>query len=220
MRHTSSAVARVRSGDALARPRIRNGGQIRLLRPSGQSGQAATAAGLAGCCSGKRHLVVKWEVKRPHLDVVKIPTVCVGRTHVVMRHYTTPECLATCSTKALTSNRYAADVARCAPIIADKPYLYRCAHFPSLQHRHLTPIADRPWRRFNAGDFIGRVQWFLFHGPTPGRRSGLLNRRRDERKLCLRDKGSEPLFHPVNALGGLLLTIWDGRRSMDPSLCE
>ena len=153
-------------------------------------GKSATAGAVAVAMALCVPLVVKWEGVRndPYLDVVKIPTVCVGETHVVMRHYTTPECLAMLN-KALTS-KYAADVARCTPIIADKPYLYAASI--SLAYNIGTTAYCRSTvaRRFNAGDFVGACNGFLSWSYAGGRQvQGLLNRRRDERKLCLQEAG-------------------------------
>lgn len=148
--------------------------------------QVATAGGLAVALSLATPLIVKWEGIRndPYNDIVNVKTVCVGETNVLMRHYTTPECL-TMLNKALTS-KYAADVARCTPIIADKPYLFAASI--SLAYNIGTSAYCRSTvaRRFNAGDFVGACNGFLSWSYAGGRQvQGLLNRRRDERRLCL-----------------------------------
>ena len=111
-----------------------------------------------------------------------------------MRHYTTPECLAMLN-KALTS-KYAADVARCTLIIADKPHLVRCVHF-GLQHRHdrLLPI-DRSAASMLATSWA-RVQWFSFmvlrrRSPSSGTAQSPPE---TSAQAVLAEAGSEPLFH-------------------------
>lgn len=153
-------------------------------------GKSATAVGLAAALALATPLVVKWEGIRndPYNDIVGVKTVCVGETHVVMRRYTTPECLAMLN-KALTS-KYAADVARCTPIIADKPYLFAASI--SLAYNIGTNAYCRSTvaRRFNAGDFVGACNGFLAWSYAGGKQiPGLLNRRRDERRLCLQEAG-------------------------------
>lgn len=153
-------------------------------------GKAATAAGLAAALALATPLVVKWEGIRndPYNDIVGVRTVCVGETNVAMRRYSTPECLAMLN-KALT-NRYAADVARCTPIIADKPYLFAAAISLSYNIGTAAYCRSTVARRFNAGDFVGACNGFLSWSYAGGRQvQGLLNRRRDERKLCLQEAG-------------------------------
>ena len=153
-------------------------------------GKTATAGALAAAMALAVPLVAKWEGKRndPYLDIVGIATVCYGETNVAMRRYSDAECSAMLR-KSLTDS-YAVPVIRCTPILADRPYQLAAAS--SLAYNIGTTAYCRSTvaRRFNAGDFVGACNGFLSWSYAGGRQvQGLLNRRRDERKLCLQEAG-------------------------------
>lgn len=134
--------------------------------------------------------VLKWEGLRldPYRDLVGKMTVCAGETNVAMRRYSDAECSAMLR-KSLTDS-YAVPVIRCTPILADRPYQLAAAS--SLAYNIGTTAYCRSTvaRRFNAGDFVGACNSFLSWSYAGGRQvQGLLNRRRDERKLCLQEAG-------------------------------
>ena len=98
-------------------------------------GKTATAGALAVAMALAVPLVAKWEGKRndPYLDLVKIPTVCYGETNVAMRHHSDAECRD--MLVRTLQGKYAAEVIRRTPVLADKRY-------PTTSERH--PIAAPP----------------------------------------------------------------------------
>lgn len=130
-------------------------------------------------------LIGKWEGKRndPYLDIVGVPTVCYGETRVEMRRYSDAEC------KAMLQGAvkgFAEPVARCTPMIADRPYQLAAA--TSLAYNigvgaYCRSTADR---RFEAGDFKGGCAALKFWNKAGGRFvQGLANRRAEEYRLCM-----------------------------------
>ncbi len=149
-------------------------------------GKSAVAGGLAAAMALATPLVAKWEGKRndPYVDIVGVRTVCYGETRVEMRRYSDAECRALL-TKGL--EQFAAPVIRCTPILADKPYQLAAA--TSLAYNVGTGAYCRSTvaRRFNAGNIKGACDAFMMWTKVGVRTvQGLVNRRRDERALCLR----------------------------------
>lgn len=153
-------------------------------------GKTATAGALAAAMALAVPLVAKWEGKRndPYFDLVGKMTVCFGETNVPMRRYTDAECTAMLQ-KSLAGT-YATQVVRCTPILVDRPYNLAAA--TSLAYNIGTAAYCRSTvaKRFNAGDFVGACNGFLSWSYAGGKQiPGLLNRRRDERRLCLQEAG-------------------------------
>lgn len=143
-------------------------------------GAAALALTLAAL------IVTQWEGTKldPYLDIVKVKTVCTGETRVEMRRYTALECRALLE-KALSAD-FAPQVYRCVPALAARPN--QAAASISLAYN----IGSKGFcgstvaRRFNQGDWRGGCNAFLLWVKAGGRVvQGLVNRRRDEVKLCL-----------------------------------
>ena len=149
-------------------------------------GKTATAGALAVAMTLAVPLVAKWEGKRndPYLDLVKIPTVCYGETNVAMRHHSDAECRD--MLVRTLQGKYAAEVIRCTPVLADKPQ--RLAAATSLSYNIGTASYCRSTaaRLFNAGDMAGGCKAIGRFTMAGGRVvQGLVNRRADEVRLCL-----------------------------------
>ena len=147
--------------------------------------QKATGGGIAAALILAVPLVAKWEGKRndPYLDIVKVPTVCYGETRVPMRRYSDAECSAMLE-KAVKG--FAEPVAKCTPVIADRPYQLAAA--TSLAYNIGTAAYCRSTadRRFDAGDLKGGCAAIKFWNQAGGRVvQGLVNRRAEEYRLCM-----------------------------------
>ncbi|GLV28207.1 lysozyme [Sphingobium sp. TomTYG75] len=145
----------------------------------------AAGGGIAAALMLAVPLVAKWEGKRndPYFDLIGKATVCYGETRVEMRRYSDAECTDMLN-KAVKG--FAEPVARCTPMIADRPYQLAAA--TSLAYNigigaYCRSTADR---RFDAGDMKGGCKalgrWNMAGGRVV---QGLVNRRADEVRLCL-----------------------------------
>lgn len=145
----------------------------------------AAGGGIAAALMLAVPLVAKWEGKRndPYRDIVGVKTVCYGETRVQMRRYSDAECTDILN-KAVKG--FAGPVARCTPMIADRPYQLAAA--TSLAYNigigaYCRSTADR---RFDAGDMKGGCKalgrWNMAGGRVV---QGLANRRADEVRLCM-----------------------------------
>ena len=83
--------------------------------------QKAAGGGIAVALLLAVPLVAKWEGKRndPYVDIVGVKTVCFGETRVAMRRYSDAECTAMLQEAV---KGFAEPVARCTPMIANRPY--------------------------------------------------------------------------------------------------
>lgn len=147
-----------------------------------------TGLGLTVAGSIAVGLVGAWEGLRTtaYRDVVGIPTVCFGETRGVKMgdKYTVDEC------KAMLGDALAefeTGMRRCLTNpdkIPDKPYVA----FLSLSYNIGTGAFCKSTlvRKANAGDLKGACDAILSWNRAGGRViQGLVNRRKDERKLCL-----------------------------------
>ncbi len=147
-----------------------------------------TGVGLTVAGSLAVGLVGAWEGLRTkaYRDVVGIPTVCFGETRGVKMgdKYTVDEC------KAMLGDALAefeTNMRRCLnnpDKIPDKPYVA----FLSLSYNIGTGAFCRSTvaRKANAGDLKGACDAILMWNRAGGRViQGLVNRRQDERKMCL-----------------------------------
>lgn len=147
--------------------------------------QTAIGAGVAAALALAVPLIGKWEGKRndPYLDIVNVPTVCYGETRVAMRRYSDAECSAMLNDAV---QGFAEPVARCTPMIANRPYQLAAA--TSLAYNigigaYCRSTADR---RFDAGDIKGGCAALKFWNKAGGRVvKGLANRRAEEYRLCM-----------------------------------
>jgi len=135
-------------------------------------------------------LVAAWEGKSndPYLDIVNVRTVCYGETRVAMRRYTDAEC------KDMLSEGLA-DFAE--PVLKRNPELrghpYQLAAAVSLSYNIGASAYARSTvaRRFSAGQWAQACDAFLMWSKAGGRTvKGLLNRRKDERRMCLTGLGT------------------------------
>jgi lysozyme len=136
-------------------------------------------------------LVTKWESGgKQHLtayrDIVGIWTICDGDTSNVRPGMVeTPEGCERRLEAQLVA--HAEPVLRCTPGLRDRPNQLAAA--VSLAYNIGTAAYCRSTvaRRFNAGDVRGGCDAFLMWTRAGGRVvQGLVNRRRDERSICLR----------------------------------
>jgi len=132
-------------------------------------------------------LVRRWEGRRldPYQDIVGVWTVCYGETRGIERRRHSP---AECSEMLYRAKfeDFGPAVINCTPGIADRPPVLLASI--SLAYNIGTSAYCRSTvaRRFNAGDFKGGCDGFLAWRFAGGREvRGLLNRRRDERRICL-----------------------------------
>lgn len=133
-------------------------------------------------------LVAKWEGKSndPYLDIVKVPTVCFGETRVPMRRYSDAECNAMLG--AALKHDFGAQVLRCIPTLADRPRQLAAALSLAYNVGTQAVCGSTVARRFNARDWRGGCEALMMWTRAGGRVvQGLVNRRRDERALCLSD---------------------------------
>lgn len=131
-----------------------------------------------------------WEGKSndPYKDIVGVNTVCYGETRVEMRRYTDEECLA--MLKKSVEKDFLEPVAKSTPTIANRPY--ELASATSLAYNiGLGNYQKSSVRKlFLQGKFIEGCK--AFRPWDKVRRlgklvvsRGLVNRRKDEIKLCL-----------------------------------
>lgn len=135
-------------------------------------------------------MIERWEGTRltPYRDIVGVMTVCTGETRVAMRRYTARECRA--MLEEAVRGTYGAGVLACVPALARRPHALAASI--SLAYNIGTAAFCRSTaaRRFKGGDWRGGCEAFLLWTKAGGRTiAGLVNRRRDERALCLRDAG-------------------------------
>lgn len=133
-------------------------------------------------------IVERWEGTRtdPYQDMTGVWTVCTGETRVPMRRYTRAQCDAMLQ-RALASD-FAPAVLRAVPAIGSRPHQFAAAISLSYNIGSSAFARSTVARRFNAGDWRGGCEAFLAWRFAGGKEvKGLLNRRRDERALCLTD---------------------------------
>lgn len=151
---------------------------------------AVTAVGGAGVAAAlliATPIIQKWEGTRldPYKDIVGIPTVCTGETRVEMRRYTPAECAA--MLKRTLDSDYAPAVLRAVPALKNRPNQFAASISLTYNIGEVAFARSTVARRFNAGDWRGGCDAFRMWVNAGGRRiQGLVNRREDERKLCLK----------------------------------
>jgi len=130
--------------------------------------------------------IQRWEGTKtdPYRDMVGVWTVCTGETRVAMRRYTPSEC-ETMLRRAVESD-FAPGVLRAVPALKDRPRQFAASISLSYNIGIAAFARSTVARRFNAGDWRGGCEAFLAWRFAGGKEvKGLLNRRRDERMLCL-----------------------------------
>ena len=152
----------------------------------------AVAAALALAVPFAVPMISKWESGgrarlEPYRDPVGIWTVCDGETRVPMRRYSEAECRA--MTEAAT-REFGREVLACTPGIAGRPRLLAAAVVFAYNVGSAAYCRSGVARAFREGRFVAGCDALLQWKYAGGRMlPGLLNRRRDERRLCLEDAG-------------------------------
>jgi lysozyme len=155
-----------------------------------QKAGAATAAILAACAiCAPLTIRSEGEVRKAYRDPVRIPTQCIGHTgpDVIMGTTATAE---QCR-KWLTQDQgiAAEGVLRCVPRISERLSTFAAAVDFSFNAGVRTFCKSSMARLFNQGRWAEGCQAFLlyrFAGKPPRVLKGLLIRRQEEVKLCLR----------------------------------
>jgi lysozyme len=154
--------------------------------------QAGTGAGIvaliAAAIAVEPELVSRWEGRSldPYQDIVGVWTVCYGETRVPMRRYSSSECKVMLD--AAKYRDFGPAVIRCTPGIADKPPVLLASISLAYNIGSAAYCRSTVARRFNAGDIKGGCDAFLMWRFAGGREvRGLLNRRLDERRVCLQE---------------------------------
>lgn len=149
-------------------------------------GQRAAVAGggIAAVLALATPMVMRWEGLRldPYKDVAGISTVCWGETAVPMRRYSRAECDAMLSASLA---KHAGPVLECLPPAA--PLAVKAA-FVSFGYNVGTSAAcgSVAAQRVRAGRYAEGCQALMNWVYVKKQRSqGLVNRRTDERALCL-----------------------------------
>lgn len=143
------------------------------------------AGGVGAVLALAAPLIMAWEgySRDPYLDLAKIPTVCIGETHVPMRRYTDAECAAMFQRSLL---KHATPVLECLPATA--PVEVKAA-FVSFGYNVGVSAAcgSKAARKARAGDYAGACNSLLNWAYVGKKRvQGLVNRRNAERALCLK----------------------------------
>jgi lysozyme len=158
---------------------------------SGKQKAGLTAAGIASALAAALPTalpIIREGVRTtPYLDVAKIPTVCIGETAVQMRSYTVAECNAILSRRVVKD--FGPQVLQCVPGLAAPTRLNQLSASIVLAYNIGTDAFCKSTiaRRFNAAQWRAGCDGFLAWRFAGGRElRGLVNRREDERALCLK----------------------------------
>lgn len=159
-----------------------------MQQPASGKSKAVAIIG-AGALAISAPLIAKWEGKRndPYLDLVRVPTVCYGDTRDVTMGKRVSD--AECTDRLYRQIAdHAAPIVKCVPGLRQPGREAQLAASVSLAYNIGTAGFCRSTaaRRFNAGDWRGGCQAFMMWTKAGGRTvQGLVNRRRDEVKICL-----------------------------------
>ena len=133
--------------------------------------------------------IAGWEGKSndPYKDIVGVKTVCYGETRVEMRRYTDAECEAMLKEAV---EEFMEPVLKLTPILADRPYELAAATSLAYNIGIANYKISSVRTQFNKGNFKQACENFKLWNKArrAGRLvvvKGLVNRRADERKLCL-----------------------------------
>ncbi len=135
-------------------------------------------------------LIEKWEGTHlvPYRDIVGVMTVCTGETRVPMRRYTQEECRA--MLERAIRGTYGSAALACVPALARRSHMLAASISLAYNIGTTAFCGSTAARRFNTGDWRGGCDAFLLWTRAGGRIvQGLVNRRREERALCIRDVG-------------------------------
>lgn len=157
---------------------------VPLDPPKGGKGKLIAAHG-ATAAMAMLATVSVWEGKSndPYLDIVGVKTVCFGETRVEMRRYSDAECE---GMLADALGGFADDVLARNPNLRDRPYQLAAATSLSYNIGSTAYARSTVARRFAAGHYRAACDAFLMWTKAGGRTvRGLVNRRNDERRVCL-----------------------------------
>jgi len=155
------------------------------MATSKQKGALGAAVGAAVLIAAP--VIMKWEGKRndPYLDIVNVPTVCWGHTGGVERgrRYSNAECEALLSEDI---TKHILPVIKCVPEITDRPYQLAASASLAFNIGTGAYCKSTVAKRFRAKNWRGGCDAILNWKMAGGRVvQGLVNRRMDERRLCL-----------------------------------
>ncbi len=125
----------------------------------------------------------------PYLDIAKVPTVCYGETRVPMRRYTDEECKQMLE-KAV--EEFATPVLELTPSLLNKPYALAAATSLAYNIGLANYKVSSARKRFLVGNFAGGCAGIKLwdKAKVNGKLQtvkGLVNRRADEYKICVKD---------------------------------
>lgn len=151
----------------------------------------AKAATLAASLLISVPLIAKWEGLRndPYRDLVGKLTVCYGETNVKMKRYSDEECRVML---AESTKLYAGPTLDITPGLVGKPYALAAATSLSYNAGQLNYTKSTARKLFNKGDIAGgckaltRFNKVRINGKLVVKQ-GLVNRRQDEYKICVKD---------------------------------
>ena len=149
----------------------------------------AASAAIAAASIVAMPSIRQWEGLRmaPYLDMVGVPTVCYGETRVPMRRYTANECEA--MALATLQKDFGPAAVRCVPGLAAADRRHQLAASMLLVYNIGSAgfCRSSAARRFNAGQWRAGCEAFMGWNRAGGQVvTGLINRRRHERAICLK----------------------------------
>ncbi|MDR3361862.1 MAG: lysozyme [Desulfovibrio sp.] len=132
------------------------------------------------------------DIPKAYFDVVGVPTFCFGSTEGVTaddvlagKTYTAEECRDSLESELV---KHAQAVLRCTPSLRDHPNQLSAAISLAYNIGSSGYCGSTVAKRFNSGDWPGACEAFKMWNRAGGRVvQGLVNRRNDEARLCLRD---------------------------------
>lgn len=165
-------------------------------RPEDKAAGAALAACIAAACLVAAPLAEKWEGFRgkPYLDPAAILTVCYGETENIdpARIYSKDECAA--KLRVRMARDYAPKIADCLPEIVTNRFIFGALLDASYNAGPVAVCKSNMARSIKAGELRRACEGFSgWYVTARNRRTGerillrgLVNRRADEKTLCLR----------------------------------
>lgn len=154
------------------------------------AGTIATGALIAVAMALAVPEIRRWEGKRnvTYLDIVKVPTACYGHTGSdagpAGKRWTDDQCTALLDKDVQAHIR---PILQCVPAMASRSNQFAAATVLTFNIGVGGFCRSTIARRWNAGDWRGGCDAFLMWVKAGGRVvSGLVNRRRAERAICLR----------------------------------
>ncbi len=151
--------------------------------------KTAAAALVAAAVAIATPTIMHWEGKRnvTYLDIVGVPTACYGNTAKAGApgtRWTDEQCNVLLDEDVRS---HLNGVLACTPSLGDRPYQLAAANSLAFNIGVAGYCRSTVAKRFNTGDYRGGCDAFRMWVMAGGKRvQGLVNRREDERALCLR----------------------------------